>query len=1524
MIQKHRISTNIGEDQKITVELKQDYDFLEILSLKFTQKEAYTSLCADYGVVCGRITANNGLGVPNARISIFVPQNDIDANDPVISTLYPYTSTTDKDDNNYRYNLLPARKQHGGHTPTGTFFDQTDILTREEVLEVYENYYSYTVKTNSSGDFMIWGVPLGQHKIHVDVDLSDMGCFSIRPYDFIRQGVDEKRFDRFYNFKSDSDIDGLEQIVKFEKTIEVYPFWGNVDLCEIGITRTDFDLSEIGIKIEPISLLLLSSVTDSDADAIKRTGVIRAASGYKCNLQTGPGTIEGVRHTGNKVIGSDGTSIYPELEYFTPGVIEGDGTAMAILPMNLEYVYTNEFGEQEITNDPNKGIATTAVARFRVTLSEEDVNPTKGTSPASYLIPNIREFNRYSGGGNGGFIYGTLDSSYSGEYSEALLSTYSFSNVFEDYFNVLTPTGVTLESMTVDERNHKRDLMLGTDNNGVPEDYFYKFIYGKVYTPTSFQGSHYEISTIESVLGLSRRDAFLGIKQIRPSSDEDCSGTTNYVPTNFAFRNRLKFSLLIAEILLFVQYIYAVILIWAYETLGSALWSSGRVLRNVKFPIFGHALGDFARDNLMKWGMRIMEGGQTVLPLTTYPDCEECTVDVENSEPSQGRNLDLYCRSAEIKLRVVPYDGYIYLLFDSKNGSWLNSSTVTGSTFLPSLFPNEAAKESCATGITVSQLSTLHNSTIPTYPSDSNSRYVGKIYPLVGTNESTDTFSDMYVALSSTYAQSELRAYFQTVSITTPTNGGSSIRMTADSNSVTATYVDVSGGAILATENITVSVLLKDNCSQNYRTVDLIILKGSSSASATIQMIDCNGSTVLETYERVSAIAPTKYREFNTDTSTSQFYTNQLALKISYSYWALYGGIDYANGGIENIRDLYAVLRIYDRNNLKDTTPAEIEIEQGCAKYDKFYDEPGNLYTYLWGRTSDYGTTTYPSNQGNGQIDMLENWAGRYRRNYNYGIPYYPGSPYRESLTSPGSNYTILAAIAGQSDTLRLPTIASLDGGPIYSYNKKTKSGLTEIRDGVFTIVPVIEGRSRNNSVIREWYKRKRIGLFFCGGVLNYSFIDNWLNGILYFFKFDYRIKWDNVDELDLNQRGSKFPRELIFFNILDQKFYYRSTPYNPTTKTFVGQSYSSYKELLHPTTLYDVGVRDEFLYEICYDPKVDPNCSVVRDISASSYQDPGPVMEHAINYRLDASNSKFDVSDFFNSTTSYNFGQVLDGDITQLMSINNEVGIEAFDLDTSKYFMFNGEYLDPENQLYSEYFKKNGDWGPTPIDFKIDDNGRFVRLCLNNRLGDYTQKVPFFLWDKKGSGFGAGGTNSDKQSWDRTKIAVQPLQRIVSTSGITYSGQYYSGDTTNYAFPDGEEEYMLMPMTINHGLFSFEGNYVDMVDRFDVIKMNTIPNLPASGFTEGDLWLSVTNGTLSQPELGNIYVISGGTWNGPIPYEQNNKETFIFPTAQNYSGNKQVLSTGFQFYFGLRPGSSSLDRLIKYYGPKGAFPPAE
>ena len=237
MIQKHRILTNVGKDKVINVDLQQKFDTLEILSLKFTQQDIYSSLCADYGVVCGRISVNNGYGIPNARVSIFIPLTDQDENDPVISKLYPYKSIEDKDESGYRYNLLPSRKQHGGHEPTGTFPDQRDIFTREEVLEVFEKYYKYTVKTNTAGDFMIWGVPLGQQRIHVDVDLSDIGCFSLRPYDFFRNGFGVDRFKNAYSYKSSTDLDSLPQIVSFDRTIEVEPFWGNTDLCTIGLTR---------------------------------------------------------------------------------------------------------------------------------------------------------------------------------------------------------------------------------------------------------------------------------------------------------------------------------------------------------------------------------------------------------------------------------------------------------------------------------------------------------------------------------------------------------------------------------------------------------------------------------------------------------------------------------------------------------------------------------------------------------------------------------------------------------------------------------------------------------------------------------------------------------------------------------------------------------------------------------------------------------------------------------------------------------------------------------------------------------------------------------------------------------------------------------------------------------------------------------------------------------------------------------------------------------------------------------------
>jgi hypothetical protein len=599
---------------------------------------------------------------------------------------------------------------------------------------------------------------------------------------------------------------------------------------------------------------------------------------------------------------------------------------------------------------------------------------------------------------------------------------------------------------------------------------------------------------------------------------------------------------------------------------------------------------------------------------------------------------------------------------------------------------------------------------------------------------------------------------------------------------------------------------------------------------------------------------------------------------------------------------LHVVIRIYDRSLPKEailTGLTSQQIEEGCEKYDKTYDESIRL-SYIW--TS--GSTTYENT-----YSPLTPNSGIYNEDPRY----------MESIEPDAIRNNLLSTVIARVGALRMPRQVNFSRIGRAIYDRKTKSGYSEFRDGVFTIIPVIKGRSNNFPALQEWYRRKRVGLFFCGGVVNYSFIDNWLNGLLYFFKFDKRIRWDTESEYDLNQRGSKFPRELIFYNILDKNFYYRSTPYNPISG-FTGQYYDTFvREILHPTTFYDVGVRDEFLYEICYDPSVDAACSVVRDIGPTSYQDAANIVEYAINYRMDVTNATFDVDDFFTGLSPVlSKIKALDGDITQLISINCEAGIEAFDLDSTHYYIYNGELLDPENLLFIEYFKVNNLYGPTPIDLKLDYNGALMRTCLNNRLGDFSQKVPFFLWNKGGTGFGPYDTYSDNQTWDRSAIASMKLQRLFSISGVTAT-------STNYLMPDGEEEYLLMPMTIDHNTFFVTGSTEDMLERFDVISYDT-PDTSVNGaidYIEGNLWLYVppTSGTTKDPQGGIIYVVVNKTWVAQTAeYIDGDRETFIPQTVLNYDGEKQVLSSPFLFYFGLRPEKSSLDLLIKYFGPKGAF----
>lgn len=368
-----------GNDSFINVNLDQKFDFIEILSLTLRQEDVYRNFCSDYGVVVGRVIVNNGFGVPNAKVSIFIPIDDIDKEDSEIFGLYPYEQVSDKNSDGLRYNLLPKRNETNNDcfTPIGSFPNKREVQDNDNALYVYCKYYKFTTTTNQSGDYMFFGVPVGSYQVHVDVDMSDIGLLSQAPYDFIREGSNEKLFETTAKFKGGTNLNTLTQLKsRTPMSVNVQPFWGHVDQCQVGITRLDVDLAT---NITPSAIFMGSIITDSDKNSINKNCRPRTKLGSLDELKTGEGRVEMIRKT------PDGT--IERYDVSGGELIDEDGTWSYQVPMNLDYVVTDEFGNMTPTDDISRGIPTRARVRFRVKLNTTGDEARLRTT-ASYLIPN--------------------------------------------------------------------------------------------------------------------------------------------------------------------------------------------------------------------------------------------------------------------------------------------------------------------------------------------------------------------------------------------------------------------------------------------------------------------------------------------------------------------------------------------------------------------------------------------------------------------------------------------------------------------------------------------------------------------------------------------------------------------------------------------------------------------------------------------------------------------------------------------------------------------------------------------------------------------------------------------------------------------------------------------------------------------------------------------------------------------------------------------------------------------------------
>ena len=577
MGQSYRIRTELGINKTINVQLDQEFEQLEILSLKLQQEDVYNRSCADYGVIVGRVTANNGFGLPNARVSIFIPISNIDVSNPIISSIYPYKSPNDTNEDGYRYNLLPYMKSYSAHAATGTLPSRMDVLTETTTIEIYDKYYLLTSKTNESGDYMIMGVPIGFQTVVMDVDLSDIGEFSLTPQDLIRMGLATEGQVAGNRFKTSTDLSSLPQIINSVKQLEISPLWGEPDICDIAINRLDFDLrDDSNVDIQPTAVFMGSIYSTPDKFRVRKNARPKDNMGNLCSLQSGPGQILVIRQT----IQQDDTG-KPILEEFkleqSGNIIDGDGVWLTELPMNLDYIITNEFGERVISNDPTLGIPTKSKYRFKIKW-QQPPSLTDVKRPY-FLVPNIKEY---------GWQDTSADPNLAPDYltNEKLAGSYYFGLDWTGYTN--TQAAINCE------------------------DTFYEFEFNRVYTVSGF------IDQFKNGF----RGRFIGIKEI---DSQDCD-SINKFPVNEGFRNFDLIFFLFSILMVILQPIgiavifIANIILWLINLIYDILCEISKFRIYVKHFInwqpFKH------------WSKYCLKETSTFsIPMITYPDCQACECD---------------------------------------------------------------------------------------------------------------------------------------------------------------------------------------------------------------------------------------------------------------------------------------------------------------------------------------------------------------------------------------------------------------------------------------------------------------------------------------------------------------------------------------------------------------------------------------------------------------------------------------------------------------------------------------------------------------------------------------------------------------------------------------------------------------------------------------------------------------------------------------------------------------------------------
>jgi hypothetical protein len=375
-----------------------------------------------------------------------------------------------------------------------------------------------------------------------------------------------------------------------------------------------------------------------------------------------------------------------------------------------------------------------------------------------------------------------------------------------------------------------------------------------------------------------------------------------------------------------------------------------------------------------------------------------------------------------------------------------------------------------------------------------------------------------------------------------------------------------------------------------------------------------------------------------------------------------------------------------------------------------------------------------------------------------------------------------LSCYEGYGTDFHLANLGSCQGTS--STFKVTQGCYRFVRQGSLPLITL----PRDIKQLVEWKSRFKVNLAACRGVFGHSFYNNWINGTLYAPPFKNNRFFSSPLGSRPNQPYNKFCKDVVMLHPTTYNFYYRSSPYS--TK-FVGANAPvngrNSKELLFPTTIMDLGPRDEFANELIF--AEDYFGYNMNKMKQTTYQDISNILNLFIISRQISQS-------FWQQLLSVGGGSVgtffsrkkdrFDGDYAQMISINSEIGVDEFDFESYNYdtgnTISNTYYVG--DRLIGIFFSSDTQTRDYLTPRRIIRNDTTVPGVYDN-LPIFTQEVPMYKWLIRTPNSSNSIFGEDLNEWQTTSTSIQP-QMYQKLDRTQITSNYYQGQTNLPQFQKG------------------------------------------------------------------------------------------------------------------------------------------